>query len=239
MNNKMSRPTRAAAALIAALSLSGLAACGGGSDDPEPKASSAAPAAEEPSSAPAAESDAPAAAAGQPAWAQAPTQVGEKMTTIKAGDLTVDVYQVGTAKATKSGQFVDPDTNKPIISAGDDIVFVNYVVTNNGDPIDLGSSLVDVQARYDDWKYLQGMDSIVDDALFKQQNVNDDDLAPGAFNEAGVYTLGTGEKFSFGENFRYQQNSPIGFKVKATPVDAEGELLHDQAVEGEGKGVIK
>ena len=159
---------------------------------------------------------------------------GEKLTTIEAGDVTVDVYQVGTAKADDTGSFVDPDTNTPLIEVGDDLVFLNYVVTNNGDPIDLGSSLVDVEARYDDWPYLQGMDGLSGDDLYEAQGVNDFGLAPGGFNEAGIYTLGTGERFSYAENFEYQPDSPIGFEVTYVPVDDEGELLFDEKVEATG-----
>lgn len=239
MTTIASRASRTAAALVASIALLGVAACGGPEIEPssDGDATSATPAE---TSAPAAEeTEAPAAAGGQPAWAQTPTAGGEKISTITAGDITVDVYEIGITQATKTGQFVDPDTNKPLVDVGDDIVFVNYVITNNGAAIDLGSSLVDVEARYDDWKYLQGMDSIVDDTLYEQQGVNDDSLAPGGFNDAGIYTLGAGESYSYGDNFFYQKDSPITFKVSVTPVDAEGELLHDNRLEGEGKGTIK
>lgn len=228
------RTSRAAVALVASFALFGLAACGGGSDGS--KADKTTPTTPAPTEA---TTDAPVASGDQPAWAKPSTNVGEKISTIKAGDITVDVFQVSIAKATKTGQFVDPDNNKPIIAEGDDIVFVNYVITNNGAPIDLGSSLVDVQARYDDWKYMQGMDSIVDSALFEAQNVNTEGLAPGAFKEPSIYTLDKGQSYTVGENFRYQKDSPITFKVGATPVDAKGDLLHDKKVEGEGTGTIK
>lgn len=228
----------AAASCLAILTL---AACGGSSDSDE---SDAKPAAEATTSAEPSEATdspaAPAAGGDHPEWANPPSQTGEKISSFKVGDdISVDVFQVGVAKATKSGQFVDPDTNKPIIAEGADIVFVNYVITNNGDPVDLGSSLVDPDARYDDWKYLQGMDSVVDSALFEQMKVDNDVLAPGGYNDAGIYTFGTGQTISVAQNFLYQKDSPITFEAKAIPVDAEGELLHDQGVEGEGKGTIK
>lgn len=235
-------------ALAASSALLGLAACGGGSDTPVIPAlsapavdptSSVAPAADPTPSTPAeATSGAPDAAGSLPSWAQPSTDVGKKISTIEAGDITVDVFQVGTTAATKSGQFVDPATSKPIIAKGADIVFVNYVITNSGAPVDLGSSLVNVSARYDDWKYLQGMDSVVDSALFEKQQVATDSLAQGGFNELGVYTLGEGETYSYGENFLYQKNSPITFEVTAIPVDAQGELLQDTRLEGTGTGTI-
>ena len=229
-----SSKSRGAVALVASLAFFSLAACGGGGEEPKSEKTSATTAAPTEDA-----TDAPAASGDQPEWAKPATEGGDKISTIKAGDITVDVYQIGITKATKPGQFADPETNKPLIAEGDDIVFVNYVITNNGAPIDLGSSMVDVQARYKDWKYMQGMDSIVDQALFDQQKVNSDVLAQGAFKDPSVYTLGKGETYSVGANFRHQKNSPINFKVGAVPVDAKGDLIHDKKVEGEGSGTIK
>lgn len=230
----ITRTRRAAAAAIASLALVGLAACGG-SDEPAADEKSTASAAPEPTE----ETTEAPAGGDQPEWAKPPTEGGEKISTVKAGDITVDVYQVGTTKATRTGQFVDPDTNKPLLDEGDDIVFVNYVITNNGESIDLGSSLVSVEARYDDWKYLQGMDGVVDNALYEEQQVNTEGIVTGAYNEEGIYTLGAGQSYTYGENFKHQKNSKIGFKVSVVPVDGDGELLHDKRIEGEGSGTIK
>jgi hypothetical protein len=178
------------------------------------------------------------AADGAPKWASPVKVVGDKISTFKAGDVTVDVYQVGVTKATKSGFFADPKTKKPLLAKGDDIVFVNYVITNEGAPIDLGASLIKVDATYEDWKYLQAMGGISDLALFEEQGVNDDALASGVYIDPSIYTLGTGQSLSYGANFAYQPGSPITFEAEYTPVDAQGELLHDDRVEGEGTGTI-
>jgi hypothetical protein len=240
-----SRSARIAVAGIASLALFGLTACGGDSDsDDASDTSSESPspsesASESPSEEPTESEEAGTEPAGaQPEWANPVTTPGEKLTTIEVGDVTVDVFQVGTDTATKTGQFVDPETNKPLLNTGDEIVFVNYVITNNGDDIDLGSSGVTVDARYDDWPYMQGMDSIVDEALFEAQDVNDSAFAPDSYVDPSVYTFASGQQISFGENFAYQAGSPITFEASMTPVDAEGELLHDDGVEGEGAGTI-
>ena len=219
---------------IASVALLGLTGCSG---DAEAEAASAPTSAE--ASAEATEgSAAPASTGAQPEWAAPLTTPGTSIANLQAGDVTVEVFQVGVTQATETGNFVDPETNQPIIAVGDDVVFVNYVVTNTGDPIALRASLVDVQARYDDWPYLQGMDSVTDAALYEQQGVNDDALAPGTFRDPSVYELGTGQSYSFGENFRYQPGSPITFEVTVTPVDAAGDLVFDQATEGTGAGTI-
>ncbi|MQW74482.1 hypothetical protein GHK92_01195 [Nocardioides sp. dk4132] len=240
---RLSRSFRLSVAAVACTGLLSLAAC---SEDSEPESETAAETSETPADDTTEDVEPvedeveaePTAAAGQPEWANPATSAGDLISTIEAGDVTVEVFQVGTAKATKDGNFADPETNKPLLAKGEEIVFVNYVVTNDGDPIDLGASLVSITARYDDWKWLQGMDSSLDDAQFEELGLNTDALAPGAYRDPSVYTLGTGETYSYAENFKYQKGSPITFEAVITPVDAEGELLHDDRIEGTGTGTI-
>lgn len=174
-----------------------------------------------------------------PAWANPTTTPGTVIATITGDSFTVDVYQVGNAKATKDGFFADPDTNKPLIAVGDELVFVNFVITNtSAKAIPLGSSLISVDARYDDWPYLQGMDSITDDALYEAQEVNPDGLAAGAYVDPSIYELAPGESFSYGENFKYQAASPITFEATLTPVDDAGKLVSDLRQEATASGTI-
>ncbi len=172
-------------------------------------------------------------------WAEPVTDVGELLTTVELGDVVVEVFQVGVTQATKTGGFVDPEENEPIIDVGDDIVFVNYVVTNHGDPLDLGSTLVDVSPRYEDWPYMQGMDSITDFELTEEMGVNRTAIAPGDMPDPIIYTLGTGESFSVGDNFHHQPGSAITFAARYTPVDDEGELLHEERIETEASATIE
>lgn len=194
---------------------------------------------ESPESPESAESPAEASASGgQPTWANPVTEPGELLSSIEAGDLTVDVYQVGTMPADDTGSFVDPGTNTPLIEVGDTLVFLNYVVSNNGAAVDLGSSLVDVSARYDDWPYMQGMDGLTGDELWVAQGINEPGLSAEGYSEAGIYTFEPGQRFSYGDNFEHQPGSPITFDVTYIPVDAGGELLHDERVEAEGTATI-
>ncbi|WBU36764.1 hypothetical protein [Homoserinibacter sp. YIM 151385] len=223
-------PARAlATASIAAIGILGLAAC---TAPAEPEAAPAEETTSEETTAP----EAP-TAEGTPAWANPISTEGELIATITAGDITIEAYQLGTEKATKTGQFATPDGD-PVIAEGDEIVFVNYAITNGGEAIDLSASLVSIDARYDDWPYMQGMDSVVDQELFEKQGVFSSGVATGGYQESNIYTLGAGEGFSFGENFPYQAGSPITFDVSITPIDAEGELIHDERVEAEGAGTI-
>lgn len=225
---------RAIAIGISAAVLFGLAACGSDNDEPTgDKTTTSASPSEDPDDPESAEDE------GKPEWAAEATTPGDKLTTIKAGDVTVDVYQVDVTEATEAGNFQDPDSDKPIIDEGDDIVYVNYVITNTGDPIDLGSSLVEVEPRYKNWKFVQGMDTIADSELDDEMDVNTSALEPSKNTDPPIYTFGTDEEISFGDNFKYQKNSAITFTVTYIPVDEDGELLHDDKVEAKGKTTIE
>ncbi|MEP7762488.1 hypothetical protein [Sanguibacter sp. 25GB23B1] len=220
---------------IAALTLVGVSACS--SDEPEETTTTAeeteAPEPEETESEPDEddEAEAPAGSGSAASWANPVTTPGTLLTTVTSEQFTLDIYQVGVAQATKTGQFVDPDGN-PIITEGSDIVFVNYVVTNtSGGAIPLGASLVDVSARYADWPYMQGMDSVVDSDLFEAQEVNSGAAAAGSYVDPYILPWEADTQFSYGQNFRYQAGSPITFTVTMIPVDDQGDLLHEEKVE--------
>ena len=254
----MKARTLASAALAAPLMLT-LAACGGSSGDVETAAASTspsdAPASETPSEEPtesaepepteqaAEDSSDEASAAGDitaPDWAVPPTMPkGRTVATAKAGDITIDIIQAGTTKATDTGTFVDPETNTPLVEVGDTLVFLNYVITNEGEPFDMPILLVDITARYADWPYIQGMDGLADEDLFASMNVNDDALDYRAYEDGKAYTLGTGETYTVGENFEYQKNSKINFEIAAIPADENGEILSEDAIRVKASGVIK
>lgn len=241
---RRARTTKSVFAALTAASLLALSACGGDDEADDPAETPAAQTEETPTAGPTdeptePETDEPAGGGSEPDWAAPVTTPGEQITTIEIGDITVDVYQVGTAPAPKDGSWVDPDTNEPLIAEGDPLVFVNYVVTNNGDSIDLGASLVNIEARYDDWQWMQGMGGIVDFDLYEEQGVNRSATAPDGHQESGVYTFGSGEQYSVAENFHHQEDSAITFKATVTPVDSEGELLHDDRQEAEASGTIQ
>ncbi|MGJ9412898.1 hypothetical protein ACHAAC_09335 [Aeromicrobium sp. CF4.19] len=226
----MSRYQRLVGAGAALLLTLGLTAC---SEDAEEPTTTETPAAEE------TEEAAEPAAEGQPAWANPIAEGGDVVATVDLGDdRSLEVRQMSVETATTTGNFVDPENNEPIVDEGDDVVYVNYVLTNGGDPIDLGSSIFSVDARYDDWPYMQGMDGITDSELTESLGLYTSGVATGQMADPTVYTLGTGESVAIGENFLYQEDSPISFDVSMTPVDAEGELLSDERIEAEGTGTI-
>lgn len=244
------RITRGIASLtVAGLAVAGLAACSSDDSDKDTSVITTTDATEETTEAsdepteepteeeseeatdePTEDSDA-AASGDSPAWAVPTTTPGEKIATIEGTSFTVDIYQVGTATASKTGQFVDPDTNLPLIAEGDEVVYVNYVMTNTGsEEIPLSYNLVSVTAEYADWPYLQGMDSVVDSAQFEEMDVTSFAIAPGTGEEA-PFAWAPGQTFSYGQNFKYQAGSPITFDATLTPSDDAGDLVHDKREE--------
>ncbi|NEE01100.1 hypothetical protein [Phytoactinopolyspora halotolerans] len=165
-----------------------------------------------------------------PEWAAAVTTPGEKLTTLEGANFEVEIYQVGVAPSPKDGLLVDPDSNQPVLAEGDDIVFVNYVITNTSDEtIPMSSSLVSVSAEYEDWPYLQGMDSITDNDLYEEMDVNSDGV--GARRDDGVYPLGPGQSIAYGDNFMYRTDAAVIFEATLTPVDETGDLVSDEQQE--------
>jgi len=229
--------------LLIAFATTGLVACSSGAA-PEPTKSAVSEVPAETTDAATAEPEATEAAAAPsgdyvtPAWALPTTSPGELLTSVDGPNFTVDIYQAGTAPATSTGSFVDPETNTPLIEVGDEVVYVNYVVTNSStEPIQLTALLVDVTPTYADWPYMQGMDAIVDRALNEQFQVNS--MAIGTTGAEAPYAWAPGESFSYGDNFEYQAGSPITFVASLTPSDDAGDLLHDERAEVEVSTTIK
>lgn len=244
------RISRSAAPLfLAALVTAGLAGCATeAAPAATPSAAAEAPAettetataTAEPSAEPE-ETEAAAAPAGDtvtPAWALPTTSPGELLTSVDGSNFRVDIYQVGTAPASTTGSFVDADTNTPLIEVGDEIVYLNYVMTNtSSEPIKLTALVVDVIPRYADWAYMAGMDGIVDRAVTEQMNVNYS--AIGTTGAEAPYAWAPDETFSYSDNFEYQPGSVINFTIGLTPSDDAGDLLHDQKEALEVASTIK
>ncbi|MGC5628314.1 hypothetical protein ACPYO6_08735 [Georgenia sp. Z1344] len=169
-------------------------------------------------------------------WANEVTEDGELLGTIEAGDVTVDVYQVGTGQATRSSIWADPDTDEPIVNEGDEVLILNYVVTNNGDPITLTYGLVDAGLSYDTWPYMQ-QPSVSDTDLLEENGVNDNAVNGDSLGE-DTYVLGTGEQYSVGEVMLYQPGEAFTVEVSYEPRDDAGERLGEE-FEGELTGTVE
>ncbi|WP_122817133.1 hypothetical protein [Nocardioides pantholopis] len=232
----LARSVRLSVAALACAGLLSLTAC---SEDEEPKsATTSETESEVPAAEPSEEESESAPVEGQPEWALPAKTDGDLISTFTVGDVTIEAYQVGTSIATDDGTFVDSETKEPLLAKGDELVFVNYVVTNNGAPVDLGPNLVKITERYDDWEQLIGMEGSFDTALYEEHGLTVEAIDYTKFSEPPVFTFGTGETYSIAHNFRYQPGSPIGFEAEIVPVDAAGQPLEAKRVDGSGRGKI-
>lgn len=192
---------------------------------------------EEPDDADAAEDDAAdageAGEGGAAEWAAPISTDGDLLGTVEVGDLEVEIYQVDVVAATRDSMAVDAETEDPIIAEGDDIVYINYVVTNVSDaPVDLGLGPISTSAKYDDWAYLGGMPGIVDSEQFDELGLVSGAFGDGFANEA-PYTLAPGESFNMAENFLYQEGSTITWEIDYDQFDENNDRISDSGGEGE------
>lgn len=161
-------------------------------------------------------------------WAYPVEAKGEHLLTIDAGQYEVEVYQVGVVEATKNGNFVGQD-NQPLIAVGSDIVYLQYIVTNtSGEDIKLSYSLASVNAHRDDNPYVQE-DSITDFALETELGIREAGIQPGSGSAPFVWPSGT--SFTATQNLNYTQGAALTITTRLTPVNDEGDLLHDLRAE--------
>ncbi len=61
----------------------------------------------------------------QPAWANPGTALGTLIATIALGDITIEVFQVGTTQAPSVGGYSDPVIREALIRVGDRLVLIS------------------------------------------------------------------------------------------------------------------
>lgn len=177
-----------------------------------------------------------ASADGEPDWANPVTTVGESIGTAELGDVTVEVFQVAVDQATRSSIWADPETDEPIVSEGDDVVVLNYVVTNHGEPVNLSYGLVEASLRYDSWPYMQ-QPSVADSSLMETHEVNTNAVNTDSLSQE-VFELGTGEQYSFGEVVLHQPGEAYTVVARFTARDEDGERVGEELA-GEFTGTME
>lgn len=188
------RPTAAVPAIAVTLGLllTGCSSPTGGRDAGMEKGASAAP------------SKAAKTAEGtRPKWALTATASGTKLTSFDVGSARVDVYQAGTFTASNDV----PGTGKTGVKEGDELVLLNVVVTNTGEPVELDGNVAEVTATYTDHPH-QDMSGLLDDDAFARLGVNRE-IVDYDKNPARPYLLATGDVVSRGVSFKYLKGEPI------------------------------
>lgn len=174
-----------------------------------------------------------------PDWARAVTTPGDLLTTVTVGDLAVDVYQVDVVPADRDGPLLGTGTNEPIITEGDDLVVLNYVVRNVGtEPVHMSYARVTFTAAYDDWDGLGGMSGISSSELYDQLNVNESASAIG-LSDVDSFTVEPGEWFAQAENYPYQPEATIDLTIHYTPAGDTGDNAVSGRVVGQATAAIR
>lgn len=227
------------AAVVTALSLT-LLGCSAAETPEKPENTTAteqqteAPETEAPET-PAAEE--PAAAGDMPEWAEGSLDVGEKVGEISLDSWKVELFQVGTATTDKDSMFVDKESGENLLPKGSEVVYVNFVFTNTSDaPINLGASIGSPQLQSSTWKYLGGQPSFSDRDAYEALKISDDAKQTG-FDKP--YVVAPGQSFAQATNIAYVPGDKVTAEVRLTPIDDEGDLLHDDKQEGETEITIK
>lgn len=215
---------------VAALTLFVLTGCGAAQDPASPAAGSVSGAGTGAENAVPAGDGSPVSDAGYatPAWASPISIRGAQIASLDLGEIGVDIYQAGIARASEDSRMTDPETGAPVVAAGDRIVFLNYVFTNEGDPVDLGISLGEVKAHYAGGPELTRMSGITDDDLYARFGLSERGYDSANPPDGDVYTLGADESFNYAVNLPYRAGSTLVLEAELTPVDAAGDPLIEE-----------
>lgn len=170
-------------------------------------------------------------------WARPISDRGEKIMTLDGNPFSVDVYlsDVVTAPADSS----DSGAGSPLVRRGDDVMLLNFVVTNTGADTELTSLRPTINARYPDLKnHASGTWSGTDDVreLLDDHGLH---LTPNKDGHEGPYRFAHGESYAYGNMLRYVEGEKLALsvtfeslgttkKVETLDIDEEAAKLQKQ-----------
>lgn len=150
-------------------------------------------------------------------WAYPAQNVGEELTTVQIGPLSVQVNDSGRLPATKDQFFSD---GTQAMTEGEPVVYLTWTVTNTSDePVPMSASMVSVRASFN--HRTLGYDS---HAGFRTLGISP--VAASEYREDGIYPLGPGESFTAGTNFPLNDIDVLDLNMSWTPTSESGQL-HD------------
>ena len=160
-------------------------------------------------------------------WARGVTAPGELLGSVTSSRVgyQIDFYQVGVRQATKASTLVDKETFQPLINIGDEIVYVNWIVTNISEaPIVLNEDLINVHVSYAD-SATGDLAATSEPEVFRELNINenaiDEEKAVGLVTNHR-YILEPGRSYSMGTNFKHEAGGKATFSITSSPVDEQG-----------------
>ena len=160
-------------------------------------------------------------------WAYGVTAPGELLGSVTSSRVgyQIDFYQVGVRQAAKASTLVDKESFQPLINVGDEIVYVNWIVTNVSQaPIVLNEDLINVHVSYAD-SATGDLAATSEPEVFRELNINenaiDEDKAVGLVTNHR-YILEPGHSYSMGTNFKHEAGGKATFSITSSPVDEQG-----------------
>lgn len=154
-------------------------------------------------------------------WAAPVATTGRRLGDVSDKRIRITVYQVATAPAPEASVMVDPSDSRPVITKGERIVVLRYVVTNvSTDPINLGIGTVAITARYPDWPWAQPLIGVRAPSLMAHNGAPTSPLTPGT--QRPPYVLGAGQSFMVGQNAPYETAEELQVSAKVDVSDDSG-----------------
>jgi hypothetical protein len=144
-----------------------------------------------------------------------------------ANGMELTIYKMAIHPASRDSMLVDPDTNVPVFTEGADMVWMNYVWTNNTGETLLYSNL-NGGLKYEDYPYM-GTNPGVTDISFRQElGLSGTATRSGVdIDPAGEPWL-TGTSIAVSDNIEYRPGvTTILVNFYPTLKDAEGNNIRD------------
>jgi hypothetical protein len=136
------------------------------------------------------------------------------------------IYKLAVHPAIKDSMFVDPDTKESVFTQGTDMVWVNYVWTNNTGETLLYSS-TGGGLRYEDSPYMGKNPGVTDIEFRDSLGLPGTEYQPGAFNAAGSSWV-HGTSFAVNDNIEYRPGVKVNlWNLKPSIKDSAGEWILD------------
>lgn len=160
-----------------------------------------------------------------PDWAYDVNQAGELIQAVKNEWFEYEIYQVDTGEAKKDSMWLHPDSEEPVMKAGDPVVVLNVIVTNISDEeIPVSISFINDSLDYESNQYLGGAMLDYNPEWLDELGLHESPLEN--FSDPAVFPLAPGESFAQATIWEYR-TEPATLELSFTPVDDEGTLDFD------------
>lgn len=172
-------------------------------------------------------------------WARPVSRSGEKIMTLDGNPFSVDVYLSDVIKAPADSSESGGPGGGPLVRQGDEVMLLNFVITNTGADTELSSLRPNVNARYPALKnHSTGTWKTTDDVLelLDEHGLH---VTPNQDGHQGPYRFAHGEEYSYGTMLRYVDGKKLALslsfeslgtakKVETLDIDKEAAKLQNE-----------